>query len=338
MLTSETVSICSTENIWRTELDWMVAHRDRLVVLSFMPYQNTSDDQNDTRPYLMSNNDIFYEKNHLIEQFHAGGFDETDFFDTHEKLEMDVDAQTAAPMTTSMPKITQPVNGLSGESNRKQQERGKGNRQSGRGGSAGRKHSAKHKDADNEESGRKGKGNRRGDDFDEKLELKPNKKFDFGRIDEFEVSTVFETPKNGKKANPEDVVRKNPKDSSIHIVKPAEGSIVPSTPIAADSKIIEIKPTNARGASAKKVKRFTEDVDEFERHQREEYFKMASLIGAVPANISTTPVHLKGLAGCIQRYLKIEKEIGEFLLELIQVDDDDNIDLHFRREKLVTAA
>lgn len=117
------------------------------------------------------------------------------------------------------------------------------------------------------------------------------------------------------------------KDSHIHIVKPVEG-VVPSTPISTDSKIIEIKPsTHRNNVGIKKVKRSSDDVsvvnDIFDAEpnlpiENAEYVlrndfsraTAAPLIGAIPANITLSPVHLDGLAGCIQKYLNINKEIG----------------------------
>lgn len=133
------------ENIWRTELDFMVTHRDRLVILSFMtsPYQNTSNDsEDDTKSYrtlFHEGNDEFAHTN-LIEKFHSGSFDENDYFDTHEKMEVDTPLLTTtlqSPATsatnagsntkmTSMPSITNAVDVLNIENTRKQHERMKG--------------------------------------------------------------------------------------------------------------------------------------------------------------------------------------------------------------------
>lgn len=116
------------------------------------------------------------------------------------------------------------------------------------------------------------------------------------------------------------------KDSHIHIVKPVEG-VVPSTPLSTDSKIIEIKPsTHRNNVVIKKVKRSEinsdgdsdsdiSDTDIEDNEYEDEIspnFKAsaAPLIGAVPGNISAAPIYLDGLAGCIQKYLNINKEIG----------------------------
>lgn len=136
----------TSENIWRTELDFMVTHRDRLVILSFMttsPYQNTSNDlENDTKSYrtlFHEGNDEFSHTN-LIEKFHSGSFDDTDYFDTHEKLEVDTPSLTTTLQSfttsttngginnkiTSMPSITNAVDVLNVDNTKKQHERIKG--------------------------------------------------------------------------------------------------------------------------------------------------------------------------------------------------------------------
>lgn len=333
----------------------MLTHRDRLVVLSFMtsPYQNTS--QNESGDFMFSNNnDLLYEKTHLVEKFYPGGFDEMDVFDfdTHEKLEAETQTTTHATFANRMtPLPVNPNTGHATENNRKSHERAKsGNRQNGKSGGARKNAGRKDSNVDAAEiprpNNRKEKPNRRGDDVDEKLELRPNKKFDFDRINEFEVSTVFEVTKNGKKpatnqAKVLETVDEPPsqaengngknlvKDSHIHIVRPMEG-IVPSTPVSTDSKIIEIKPSGGRNsAGIKKIKRFSgnddernEDEGELQRNEPTEnnrniggvQIEAASLIGAVPPNISTAAVHLNGFAGCIQKYLHVDKEIGMLLV------------------------
>lgn len=272
------------ENIWRTELDFMVMHRDRLVILSFMasPYQNTSgsgggsgDDQNDTkidRTAYIENNDLSH--THLIEKFHAGNFDENDYFDTHEKLEAETGApatvaaaatttttlQTTVPaIKSSMPK---PNSILSSATSQNTAEidgiRKNSNSNSGR---------MKNR---NNGSGRRGeKTNRKNAD-------ESNRKVDFGGEFGDERTTAFtgitKLPKkiggNSKEARIVDVVddggvthRKTmpTKDSNIHIVKTVADGIVPSTPISTDSKIIEIKPSTV-GRHAKKQKRSVETI------------------------------------------------------------------------------
>lgn len=145
----------------------MVTHRDRLVILSFMtsPYQNISNDsENDTKSYrtlFHEGNDEFAHTN-LIEKFHSGSFDENDYFDTHEKLEVETPSLTTTLQSfttsttngglnnkmTSMPtSITNAVDVLNVENTRKQHERTRGgNRHNGNGTGSrapggGRKHS-----------------------------------------------------------------------------------------------------------------------------------------------------------------------------------------------------
>lgn len=106
------------ENIWHTELDFLVPHRDRLVILSFAtsPYQNNSvheenygkqhhHQQQHPRPMFIDDDDELAHT-HLIEKFHSGTFDENDYFDTHEKLENE---RTTLLMITSPP-VTAPSN------------------------------------------------------------------------------------------------------------------------------------------------------------------------------------------------------------------------------------
>lgn len=104
------------ENIWHTELDFLVPHRDRLVILSFAtsPYQNNSIHEENYgkqhqhqqhRPMFIDDDDQLAHT-HLIEKFHSGTFDENDYFDTHEKLENE---RTTLRMITSPP-VTAPSN------------------------------------------------------------------------------------------------------------------------------------------------------------------------------------------------------------------------------------
>lgn len=317
----------------------MLAHRDRLVVLSFMtaPYQNTTAE--DSREFITANgNDPTYEQTNLVEKFHPGGYDGIDMydFDTHEKLEMDSVTTTSESIVSSRKTVTSSHIATNQnptfESNRRNNERAKnGSRQNAKGGNGRKNANRKEFNANTGETprpnvNRKGKGGRRGDDVDEKLELRPNKKFDFDRINDFEVSTVFETPKNGKKTSGNnakviDVIEENPseaeeefrkKNGSGYGLRRPDG-IASGPSLVTDSKIIEIKPTIGRNGN-KKIKRFSDDQQNAD--QMENNFgvqiEAASLIGAVPTNLSTTnaATNLSGIAGSIQRYLHVEKEIG----------------------------
>lgn len=305
-------------------------------MLSFMtaPYQNTT--MEDSREFITTNgNDALYEKTHLVEKFHPGGYDDMDIFDfdTHEKLEMDSVTSTHATIVnrmTAMPSHISSVN-PSPEGNRKGNERAKhGNRQNGKGSrkNTNRKDSGVNAgEAQRTNGSRKEKGGRRVDDVDEKLELKPNKKFDFDKFGEFEVSTVFEAPKNGRKQsdnnakmidgaeeNPSEVDdenRKNSvKDGNVHGIRRPE--TIASLPT--DSKIIEIKPTIGRNG-VKKIKRYSGDQQETDQGESDfgVQIEAASLIGAVPANLSGAgATNLSGIAGSIQRYLHVQKEIGNY--------------------------
>lgn len=117
------------ENIWHTELDFLVPHRDRLVILSFAtsPYQNNSvheenygkqhqqhqQPHQNHRPMFIDDDDELAHT-HLIEKFHSGTFDENDYFDTHEKLENE--RTTTLLMTTSSP-VTVPSNNYNSNNN-----------------------------------------------------------------------------------------------------------------------------------------------------------------------------------------------------------------------------
>lgn len=210
----------------------MVTHRDRLVILSFMtsPYQNISnDDQNDTKvdrpPYF--EDDLSH--THLIEKFHSGSFDENDYFETHEKLEIETAPMTTATTTTAIISngvhktntILSTSNQSSGDAvnvesngNKKHHARTKNRNNSGgqhgKNNGGGRKHSSRNEYGQHRQlsttkdtfdvierptDNKKDKNNRRGDDnIDEKLEIKLNKKYDFNKINnEFDeqTSTVF---------------------------------------------------------------------------------------------------------------------------------------------------
>lgn len=282
------VSLLVAENIWRTELDFMVTHRDRLVILSFMasPYQNTSnsgggaggeDDQNDTkvdRTAYIENNDLSH--THLIEKFHAGNFDENDYFDTHEKLEAETVPPAATIATTALTSTSTIKSSMSKPNSILSSSATSQNAAAEMDGT--RKNSNGRMKNRNNSNG----GGRRGEKANRKNADGTNKKADVGVGDEFggdERTTIFsgitKLPKksgNSKEARIVDIVdevangggvtqRKTmpTKDSNIHIVKTVADGIVPSTPISTDSKIIEIKPSTV-GRYAKKQKRSIEAI------------------------------------------------------------------------------
>lgn len=82
-----------SEQIWRTDLDFMITHRDRLFILSFVtsPYQNISTAElpfNATLEHKFSQQPRPYYDTHLVERFRP----ELDNFDnenSYEKLEME---------------------------------------------------------------------------------------------------------------------------------------------------------------------------------------------------------------------------------------------------------
>lgn len=187
------------------------------------------------------------------------------------------------------------------------------------------------------------------DDVDEKLEIKPNrmdfeKIIDFEASTVFEVNkNAKKMPPNnsqGKSIGSPDIdeydyrshkadvtngKKATSKDSDIVIVKPEKPSerIIPSTPHSTDSKIIEIKPSQTKNSQgAKKTKRFTayEGKDFFDLNESSDMsvskddgntvvIEPAALIGSVPVNVTISPVELTGIAGRLQRFLGITKEM-----------------------------
>lgn len=265
----------------------MVTHRDRLVILSFMasPYQNTSnsggeaggeDDQNDTkidRTAYIENNDLSH--THLIEKFHAGNFDENDYFDTHEKLEAETippaATTTALTSTSTIKSSMSKPNSILSSSATSQNAAAEidGTRKNSNG---------RMKNRNNSSGG--GGGGRRGEKANRKNADGMNRKADVGdELGGDERTTIFsgitKLPKksgNSKEARIVDIVdevangggvtqRKTmpTKDSNIQFVKTVADGIVPSTPISTDSKIIEIKPSTV-GRHAKKQKRSIEAI------------------------------------------------------------------------------
>lgn len=238
------------ENIWHTELDFMMTHRDRLVVLSFMnsPYQNISnDDQNDIKDLLQTQ---------LIEKYHSDVFDDNDYFDTHEKMKAETTAATSLITSISGQKTIYPMNALpTGATNidgMKQFENvNKKNRSKNRNnnGNGSRKN---HRNGDDISMRRKNvedvsiKANKnvelnqsKGGDgtFDENSNGKLSKKF----TNQQEINGGGERNDSPSISNK----RTTTKNSNIHVVKSVDG-FIPSTPHSTDSKIIEIKPSTGR--------------------------------------------------------------------------------------------
>lgn len=140
-------------------------------------------------------------------------------------------------------------------------------------------------------SSRRDKNNRRTDDLRENFETKVNNKLDFDKNDgEFgersgttgsgssggggngkssrkyatKIDTTDELPPDTEYEWSGNRKTTNSRDSNIHIVKPAEGSFVPSTPFSTDSKIIEIKPSTIR--ASKRIKRSIDETIETRMH------------------------------------------------------------------------
>lgn len=360
------------ENIWHTELDFMVQHRDRLVILSFTtsPYQNNSiQDENYYKTYRRPTHNGDDDNEHLIEKVHSMSFDDNDYFDTHEKLENEkttVIVTTLSPITSSMkeshesykvfPTATynqQPTEAIPtvdnpnisyANSNTGRKQNGKMRNRTNAASNAGRTNNRKNSASNRERV--KEKSPRRGDDLRETGDFgnsKPSKKYNkLDTFDELQPDNEFEATTNRKVPN----VR----DSNIHIVKPADGTYVPSTPYSTDSKIIEIKPSSMR--TGKRNKRAASemietrmrietdaddefgdisddelrepriyvnlDSDEHYSESEERTFKptmmsdtyAAALIDATPVNVTMPSKQLNGFAGCLQHYFNVDKEIG----------------------------
>lgn len=255
------------------------------------------------------------------------------------------------PKTTITTTTTTTSTATTTENNTKKHKTGTGNRHTNNARNNGKKHTGKHheqqrnhhhkesSEIEDEDSllvwtdkviatGRREKNNnhRKGADVNEKLELASNANVDFDRIEDSEVSTVFEqTQATMRATRPTSSISqmggKTPtkhggSDSDIHIVKPKKpmdmqmGGV--GTP-ATDSKIIEIKPSGG-----KKVKRFLNERESNASAELSEFYNVGeatvviqpeALIGAVPMNITVTPVELPGIAGCLQRILGVDREM-----------------------------
>ncbi|XP_065077585.1 protein tincar [Ochlerotatus camptorhynchus] len=317
------------DDIWRTDLDFVVTHNDRLVVLSFMTasYPNTTSKSftngGELGHKLYKNGD-FGENNDMVEKISAyddnddsGEHDsdeDDDPFRTHAAMEMEkiehssisistmenfnvfdhpttihtlppmrnLLTTTTAPSTTTITVTTTQPPPTTRPTSLKKNDRGKNH-------SHNRKHSNK------SHTGKKDKAHHQNhhhlEDVDTRLELKPQKEFDFEEFDEHEIATLFEVNHSRKiqpsgkrttlattvattsgytstvstKPSPKTATKKTPtKDSNTHIIKPVKlpDNIIPSTPVTTNSKIIEIKPSTTGATSrstTKKIKRFSSD-------------------------------------------------------------------------------
>lgn len=95
-----------TDNIWRTELDFMVTHKDRLIVLSFMtsPYQNlTTEHPNQSDLIDTRFLDNGFDETRLIERYREDNDDYDDDIDDDEDLfdlQNNLDNESAITFTT----------------------------------------------------------------------------------------------------------------------------------------------------------------------------------------------------------------------------------------------
>ncbi|KAL9698261.1 hypothetical protein quinque_001702 [Culex quinquefasciatus] len=319
------------DDLWRTDLDFLVPHNDRLVVLSFMTpsYPNTT-----VKPTVpLANSEAssyerklyqngYFEHSDLVEKFPAYDDDDDDVgedlddddeesFRTHEALEMEridqhsrqspisistmenfnvfenpttihtlppvrnlLTTTVAPPTSTTTETTTTPVPTTRPTTARKSKAHN-------------RKHSSKSHGSTKKEKTHQNQ--RLEEDFDARLELQPQKEFDFADVDE--ITTLFEVnhsrkvqPSGGKitqattvadtsttvatkpssKSSGTSSGTKKTKDSSTHIIKPVKipENAIPSTPVTTNSKIIEIKPSTTGATSRstpKKIKRYTSD-------------------------------------------------------------------------------
>lgn len=289
--------------------------------------------------------DMIYEKTHLIEKFR----EEENGMDMFEKLKaaelpptiMATPSSTTAttstmktPTTTTMTTVatktttrltTLHVRPTAAEANRKT---GK-TRPSGNGKRKQNKNRPDPENADSFEATqsaiptkgtKRERNNRRGggEDFDEKLELDTNSRVDFGRMKDYEMSTVFEesATKSIQMSRRKIQANSKSKDSDILLVNPEKptdsviGSSSSVTPFSTDSKIIAIRPSK----SGRKVRGYSEDVDDEADKSMEEIETMfqieaAALLGAVPMNNTVVPVQLHGIAKRLQELLCIYEPI-----------------------------
>uniref|UniRef100_A0A1B0CRX7 Protein tincar n=1 Tax=Lutzomyia longipalpis TaxID=7200 RepID=A0A1B0CRX7_LUTLO len=272
----------------------MVTHRDRLVILSFMtsPYQNATPNGESSLITGTAGGGALTEEYHgggttydadahLIEKFGTIDDDEEEFFEHHEPVVTTVAAEIPEerhPVTyQSTPVVESTPGGRRGGRNR-------GNHRSST-------RRVNNDPENNSYRARKQKGSssntRRGenlDDVDVNLELRPEKGVPFERLNNYD-GTVFEVSRNGRKQlirptrQPEFTSRRT-KDSSIHIVRPEKlpDGYLPSTPMTANSKIIEIKANTAKNAS-RRAKRSS-------RHPNNVVIEPSALIGAIPLNVT----------------------------------------------------
>ncbi|XP_063704575.1 protein tincar [Culicoides brevitarsis] len=263
------------ENIWRTELDFMVTHKDRLVVLSFMtqPYQNLStehpnqsiSDLIDTR-FLNPN---VFDESRVIEKYREE-YEEDDMDDDlYDLSNPGLDNESAITFSTgssnnfSEDYATDPTKGyqnpikiestlettveittftpsVTSQSSSKRGRHGKkGSKQKNR---------------------NRGKGISSSEE-DRRYEIKSDE-IEFDKFDD--ASPIFEgvqPQQRPKKPNSRRTTTENPtfdpprstrgpkrvKDSNIHILKPERvpENALPSTPVSTNSKIYEIKPSPA---------------------------------------------------------------------------------------------
>lgn len=221
-----------------------------------------------------------YDETHLIEKFGTIDDDE-EFFDNH-----GIGGAELMTTVSEVPEERHPVSSTVAVP--MDVSPGGGKRGRNRGGNRSSSRRVNNEPDHNSFRSRKQKANNRKDSFDDvdvNLELRPEKPIPFEKLNNYDGGTVFEVNRNGKKQiqsarptirQPDSGTRKiQSKDSNIHILKPEKlpESFLPSTPMTANSKIIEIK-SNAKNSS-RRTKRSSQVVIE-----------PSALIGAIPMNIT----------------------------------------------------
>lgn len=297
--------------------------------------QNVNDDDEDDD---YSIDDMIYEKTHLIEKFR----EEESGMDMFEKLEaaelpptkIASTSTTTTSSTTTVKIPTTPIVSTLATRQATMHVRttvAEANRKTGKtrsNGNGKRKQNKNRQDAENTDSfeatqstfptkatkrnNRKGgSAGGGGEDFDEKLELHSNSRVDFGRMKDYELSTVFEEAATKSSHVTQRKMQLKAKDSDILLVNPEKSNdgtfgSISVTPFSTDSKIIAIRPSK----SGRKVRGYSEDVDEESDKSMEEIEAMfqieaAALLGAVPMNNTVVPVQLKGIKKRLQELLGI---------------------------------
>lgn len=295
---------------------------------------NVDDDEDDD----YSIDEMIYEKTHLIEKFREEE-NGMDMFGKLEDGELPPTKMASATTMTTSTTMSIPTTAMVSTFATRQTTAhyvrttaAEANRKTGKtrsNGNGKRKQNKNRPDTENADSfeatqsafptkvTKRERNNRRGgsEDIDEKLELQSNSRVDFGRMKDYELTTVFEEAATKSSHVTQRKMQIKTKDTDILLVNPDktnEGIVGSSsvTPFSTDSKIIAIRPSK----SGRKVREFSEDMNEDEDKSLEEIESMfqieaAALLGAIPMNNSAVPVQLKGFRKRLQDILGIYEPI-----------------------------